>query len=447
MKKDNNDYQNVRNVQAMQKDTLSKMKIEKNDNVDDYIFSLANIQEFDEEDSKLIEAYFSNDNIKQITIPSFDNLSERALQKGFKDTLITDLLTESKIKEIDERIDFLEKEYKKIYYLDEMDYAIAISGGIITALIDMVLVGLPENTTNSKIGPINDWVNKKFDELIPEEHIKKLEKMAKVPFDVRYNADWDRNDLEGLSPQMHRFYSLGHDPSLLGFIVGVIDIMRGAVSIIDKNGKIVLFHPRRSGEVSLLTAISKEFLHLLSDVNTEMSLPAPLMTLANLLQFGSIGDQEQTIAEIVQSMYHEGYDFKYFVSQSIGVLIGEIIVKFSYSLKMIANGNSLKDLLPIVDRDKNPKLESILFVSSLVAVAINSGKIIISKDPLSFNYPQWLFFVKHFIAEFHWMAIKEPKIWDEKFVKQAQKNMDDIRERVKMVLENSSDKYEIIFEE
>ena len=40
-----------------------------------------------------------------------------------------------------------------------------------------------------------------------------------------------------------------------------------------------------------------------------MGLPAPLMGLFNLLQFGSIGEAEQTIAEIVQGMYYEGYDF------------------------------------------------------------------------------------------------------------------------------------------
>ena len=34
-----------------------------------------------------------------------------------------------------------------------------------------------------------------------------------------------------------------------------------------------------------------------------------LMSLFNLLQFGSIGEEELTIAEIVQGMHYEGYDF------------------------------------------------------------------------------------------------------------------------------------------
>ena len=39
-----------------------------------------------------------------------------------------------------------------------------------------------------------------------------------------------------------------------------------------------------------------------------MGLPAPLMGLFNLFQSGSIGEAEQTVAEIVQRIYYEGYD-------------------------------------------------------------------------------------------------------------------------------------------
>ena len=69
--------------------------------------------------------------------------------------------------------------------------------------------------------------------------------------------------------------------------------------------------------IIIFRALAKELAHLKSDVTTSMGLPAPLMSLFNLLQFGSVGEEEQTIAEIVQGMYYEGYDFIQFCSSSI----------------------------------------------------------------------------------------------------------------------------------
>ena len=67
-------------------------------------------------------------------------------------------------------------------------------------------------------------------------------------------------------------------------------------------------------EMNIFEAIAKQIIHLKSDITTSMGLPVPLMSLFNLLQFGSIDEAEQTIAEIVQGMYYEGYDFIHFCS-------------------------------------------------------------------------------------------------------------------------------------
>lgn len=37
-----------------------------------------------------------------------------------------------------------------------------------------------------------------------------------------------------------------------------------------------------------------------SDVNTSMGLPVPMMTLFNKFQFGSIGEEDLTIAEVAR---------------------------------------------------------------------------------------------------------------------------------------------------
>ena len=81
------------------------------------------------------------------------------------------------------------------------------------------------------------------------------------------------------------------------------DILTGKMTTIDKTGKIVSqvmenYVDRKESDI--FAAIAKQIIHFKSDITTSMGLPAPLMALFNLLQFGSIGEEEQTIAEIVQ---------------------------------------------------------------------------------------------------------------------------------------------------
>ena len=53
------------------------------------------------------------------------------------------------------------------------------------------------------------------------------------------------------------------------------------------------------------------------------------MGLFNLFQFGSIGEEEQTIADIVQGMYFEGYDFIHFCSLSVPFFVKYILPAFA----------------------------------------------------------------------------------------------------------------------
>mgnify|MGYP007053829577 FL=1 len=92
-------------------------------------------------------------------------------------------------------------------------------------------------------------------------------------------------------------------------------------------------------ESDIFAAIAKQIIHFKSDITTSMGLPAPLMALFNLLQFGSIGEEEQTIAEIVQGMYYEGYDFIHFCSMSMPTMIIEVIIRLGYGIKRFKEGN------------------------------------------------------------------------------------------------------------
>ncbi|HEL9629772.1 TPA: hypothetical protein U0K61_000911 [Streptococcus suis] len=185
------------------------------------------------------------------------------------------------------------------------------------------------------------------------------------------------------------------------------------MTTIDKFGKIVVqdmpnYQDRK--EENIFFAIAKLLVHFKSDITTSMGLPAPLMGLFNLLQFGEIGKEEETIAQIVQGMYKDGYDFIHFATMSIPVMLIEVLVRLGYACRRLSQGASLSDAVAFsTNRKKYPKLGTILFTAHTVSTAVNLGKIIMTKNPLAINYPQWLAFFKYSYQEVHYQLFLEPE--------------------------------------
>jgi hypothetical protein len=186
------------------------------------------------------------------------------------------------------------------------------------------------------------------------------------------------------------------------------------MTTIDKKGNVAfqimeVYSDRK--EANIFAAIAKEFFHLISDLNTDMGLPAPLMGLFNLLQFGNITKENLTIAEIVQGMYYEGYDFIHFCSMSIPVMVTEVIVRICYFAKRVKEENSVRDSIPFsLDRTKNPKLSTMLFIGHFGAAAINAGKVCFTKNPIDINYPQWIAFGKYSYTQLKWVIYEKPRL-------------------------------------
>ena len=239
-------------------------------------------------------------------------------------------------------------------------------------------------------------------------------KVSKVSFDAQDNRHTTEY-VTGLSAYYHRLLSLGHDP-ILGLIFGVYDILTGKMTTIDKTGKFVsqvMENYADRKESDIFSAIAKQIIHFKSDITTSMGLPAPLMALFNLFQFGSIGKEEQTIAEIVQGMYYEGYDFIHFCSMSIPTMIIEVIIRLGYGIKRIKEGNSVKDSIPFsLNREKHPKLSTMLFIGHSAATAVNAGKVYFTKNPMAINYPQWIAFAKYSYKQLKWVLLEKSELRD-----------------------------------
>ncbi|MCP1110552.1 hypothetical protein [Ohessyouella blattaphilus] len=352
-----------------------------------------------------------------IVVPSWDDLYAEAIQNVGTGNQLESLFTEEELNRNRQEILHLNDEFNQLHKLDKYDVAICVSAGILSGALDLLLVGIPEKTSDGlKGGPLSNYVRDWFDKKYPEEEMEKLanSKVSKVPYDAQDNRNTTEY-VQGLSAYYHRLLSLGHDP-LLGLLLGVVDILTGRMTTIDKTGKIVsqvMENYADRKEADIFAAIAKQIIHFKSDITTSMGLPAPMMALFNLLQFGSIGEEEQTIAEIVQGMYYEGYDFIHFCSMSIPVMITEVIIRLGYGFKRIKEGNSIKESIPFsLNREKHPKLATMLFVGHSAATTINVGKVYFTKNPMAINYPQWMAFAKYSYSQLKWVVMEKPELRD-----------------------------------
>ena len=387
---------------------------------------------------------------KTVVVPTWEEMCVTAKKSVGSDIQIEELFSKDELKANDTAIKLLNEEYNSLYKLDNIDLTISISAGLLASVVDILLVGIPKKTnTGIKAGKLSDYVRQWFEKEFPEIEMEELanSKISKVPFDAQDNRHTTQY-VDGLSAYYHRLLSVGHDP-FLGLIFGVLDTLTGRMTTIDKKGKIVSqimenYSDRKESDI--FKAVSKQIIHFKSDITTSMGLPAPLMSMFNLLQFGNIGNEEQTIAELVQGMYFEGYDFIQFCASSVPTMIIEVYVRLLYALKKIKSGASVKDSIPFsLDREKNSKLSTMLFISHAVASSINAGKVFFTENPMSINYSEWLTFAKYSYTQLKWAILQKPKL-KELYVKgKIYDELEEVYNEIDKTFEGFSDNYSIIF--
>lgn len=349
---------------------------------------------------------------KIYVVRSWESILEETEKHIPYDVSLKEIFTDEELISNEKYIIKLRNEFNAIHRLDAEDYAICGVSGILSAAIDIFLVGMPESPlAGVEGGSLSNFLRSKIEESLPLSEIKKLEKEFWVPYDSSTNRNLNI-PVEGLSTYFHRFQSLGHDP-ILGFIFGVIDVMNGTFSAIDKNGKLIkqVVSNQETAGMKFFDAIDLVFGHMKSDIATPRGLPAPFMTMFNLFQFGDIGEEGLTIAEVARSMYGQGYDFTHFLSMSVPVAINEALVRGAYCIKRVKEGHKLIESLPFdLALNKKPKLSTMLFISHSIATAANAGKIAFTENPLSINYAQWLAFAKYSISQLKWILLQKPAL-------------------------------------
>ena len=94
-------------------------------------------------------------------------------------------------------------------------------------------------------------------------------------------------------------------------------------------------------------------------------------------------------------------------------MIIEFGVRIAYAIKRVKEGHSLRDSIPLTtNRDKRPKLGTMLFTAHTIATAVNAGKVAVAANTgvdnpfLAINYPQWLAFMKFSIQQLKWVLFE-----------------------------------------
>lgn len=387
---------------------------------------------------------------KVMVVPTWEELCIQAEQEVGSTTDLESLFTDEELRMNQVALRALNTDYNNIHKLDKIDITICAAAGILGAVVDILLIGIPQKTLDGlKGGPLSNYVRDWFNQRFPEEEMEKLanSKVSKVSFDAQDNRHTTEY-VTGLSAYYHRLLSLGHDP-ILGLIFGVYDILTGKMTTIDKTGKIVsqvMENYADRKESDIFAAIAKQIIHFKSDITTSMGLPVPLMALFNLLQFGSVGEEEQTIAKIVQGMYYEGYDFIHFCSMSIPTMIIEVIIRLGYGIKRIKEGNAIKDSIPFsLNREKHPKLSTMLFIGHSAATAVNAGKVYFTKNPMAINYPQWIAFAKYSYKQLKWVLLEKPELRDAYVRGIIAEELNEVYAEIDETFAEMSEQYIIVF--
>lgn len=319
--------------------------------------------------------------------------------------------------------------YDAQYQWDKLDYMFVGASGILAALTDYFLVAIPKTLTSGKYAgqlgsPITAWLKKyniKESDDWFAQWAEYLEKTCKTPYD-------NQKLIDGMYPRSHRFQSLGHDP-VLGFIFGVLDIMRGTITGFSYD-KLTNFHTweihkvPEAQTIGLIEAILKQIGHLISDVATPMGLPAPFMALFQGINAGSFGEKNRTVGEIARWMYLNGYDFRHFLVTGITPAVIEIILRAYIMLRHYSEHKEIK-----LDIASNPKYRTMLLSAHGIATLGNTGKIALMQgNPLAINYAEWLACIRYLIPSMKYWLFDQHKLKLEHIEKINEENWDSLLE-------------------
>ncbi len=257
---------------------------------------------------------------------------------------------------------------------DKYDYLIAIACGAIGGMVDIFLVGSPENSLLTK------WTDAQVDNAVmafaksvgwsPKAEktesvasaIAYLEKNYKVNYDHRHSADV--GNAFNMSANNHHMMSLAHSPDILGLFFSILNQFTSTASFV-ANGQLVTIKTE-TFELQGGNFIAKIFCgivnwlgHIMSDIagssgsrgnlGRGSGVVIPFYELFGLCKFGkfSVEKDRQDLAVIATRAFQAGYDLRFGIATAIPVMITDLLIRLLWALRRyFQKGMPIKDCVP-----------------------------------------------------------------------------------------------------
>lgn len=246
---------------------------------------------------------------------------------------------------------------------DKLDYILAASSGALCGVIDIFLVGKPDE---SPLGDITDkwFANRtidfaklcgyKGDKNSLSSAINFLEEKFKIPYDQSVGGGIFR-ELINLTPSNHHFKSLGHNPTLLGLFFSILNQFTNTSDFVSNGELISLNNSDGKFELQGKNIPSKLFCgitnwigHLISDVSGSsgskgrgMGIPSPIWAWSNdVIAIKAklnipVTEFDKSVNELALKLFKKGYDVRFQTTQAIPVFINEMSVRLLYSIRRL----------------------------------------------------------------------------------------------------------------
>ena len=289
----------------------------------------------------------------------------------------------------------IDNNYKKC---DKYDYLVSAFSGAVGGLVDIFIVGSP---LNSKVGKVSDGAIDKVVENFAklnkwhgsggiEGAVKFLEDKFKVNYDQAVDSISD--GIIGMTPAIHHMRSLAHAPDVIGLFFSIVNQFTGTSTAL-MYGKTIHYSVERqellghSFAQKLICGCVNWIGHLLSDVagssgakrkgSRGAGIVTPFYELFELLDYGGIDNK--TIAELAESVYKKGYDFRFALATSIPCVIADFLTTFIWALReLIEQRESIRKVVKKIKRDSRLRIMLIvsnatLCVMDLIDAAVKSS--------------------------------------------------------------------------
>ena len=295
---------------------------------------------------------------------------------------------------------------------DRWDYGVVALAVSVGALTDYLLVATPGGSFKGqpqRQSPLTAWMKEQSKKLAPisgrdnidrntfQQWIAELstaaEKWAKVPYDVV-------SPKYGLTPNVHRLASPGHDP-LLGLLFGVGDILSGTCTFIDKSGAWrVIDNPGFEGEGNPFEALVRVVVHGFSDVFTAQGLPPPFMAPFQLVGAKSgftlkEGGDTVSVTNVTRYMSANGYDLRHFMTTKISPAVAEVILKAYHGVRACVDRPESGEL-GIAERLKREQI--LVLTHGLLASANILKTALYGWNPMAINLAQFQTLAKRMLS-------------------------------------------------